>query len=279
MPRSTRSLTPEQIARYRRDGILFPIPALADDEVARFSAAIVDLEKALKDRIGHPPEPSDMSQPQLHFRWAWELSQHPAVLDAVEDLLGRDILVHSASIFDKAPRSGSYVSWHQDGVYWGLSEPALVSAWIALTESTTENGCLQVVPGSHKHRSLPFRESERRPDNLLRSGLRVDIGVDESQVCDVLLQPGEMSLHHVDLIHGSGPNRSDGRRTGFAVRYLPARTRQQLAHHDVLVVRGQNANGHYTHLAEPPSDDRERSLKAQMDFAIRWRAFRLGDST
>lgn len=106
----SRHLTEGELDRYGRDGVLFPIPVLTAEEVAFYRAAVEDLE----NRLGGRPKSSDMSQPQLHFRWAYDLATHPAVLRVVEDVLGGDILVHSTSIFSKHPGTDDYVSWHQD---------------------------------------------------------------------------------------------------------------------------------------------------------------------
>jgi non-heme Fe2+,alpha-ketoglutarate-dependent halogenase len=260
-----------RVADYRRQGYLCPIPVLDAAEVKRYRAAVDELEA----RLGGSPRPSDMSQPQLHFRWAYELATHPRVLDAVEAVLGPDLLVHSASIFSKPPRSRSFVSWHQDGAYWDLSEPGVTSAWIALSPSTPENGCLRVVPGSHTRRTLPFSETPA-PDNLLASGAEVAVEVDESQARDIVLAPGEMSLHHVDIVHGSNPNASDVKRIGFAVRYIAPAVSQRLAHHDVLLARGHDRHGHYTLREHPPTAGIDEGLAAQAEFSDRWRRFRLG---
>lgn len=265
-------LTAAQLASYQRDGVLFPLPVLTAAEVAAGRAAVEELEA----RLGGRPRPSDMGQPQLHFRWAHELATHPAVLDVIEDVLGPNILVHSASIFSKPPRSRSYVSWHQDGAYWGLAEPRLVSAWIALTESTVASGCMRVIPSSHTQRTIPFTESRLAPDNLLASGLEVAVEVDETHAREVELAPGEMSLHHVDIVHGSNPNASAGKRIGFAVRYLAPDVRQALAHHEVILARGRDDHHHYRLLAHPPAAGIEEGLMAQREFSRRWREFRLG---
>ncbi len=271
-PPVSARLSPAQLDAYRREGVLFPVPVLAAEEVARYRTAVDELEA----RLGGQPKPSDMSQPQLHFRWAFELATHPAVLDVVEDVLGPDILVHSASIFSKPARSSSYVSWHQDGAYWGLSEPGVTSAWIALSESAPENGCLRVVPGSHTRRVLPFTETPGVADNLLASGLEVAVEVDEADARDVVLRPGEMSLHHVDIVHGSNPNRSAVKRVGFAVRYVAPHVSQSLQHHEVLLARGRDEHHHYRILATPPTAGLEEGLAAQNEFSRRWREIRLG---
>ena len=265
-------LSAEQVASYEREGVLFPIPALTPEETARYRAAVEDLER----RLGGKPSPAAMSQPQLHFRWAYDLATHPAVLDAVEQVLGPDILVHSASIFCKHPRTADYVSWHQDGHYWRLEAPRLVSAWVALSDSTPENGCLRVVPGSHHLDRLPHTDRPWAENNLLASGLEIAVDVREEEALDVVLRAGQMSLHHVQIVHGSNPNRSDGKRIGFAIRYVAPEVKQGLDHHQVLLARGSDAHGHYALLEEPPGEDVEEGLRRQAEFAARRLQARLG---
>jgi non-heme Fe2+,alpha-ketoglutarate-dependent halogenase len=260
---------------YRRQGVSFPIPVLTAVEVARFRAEV----EALEALLGGKPKPSAMMQPHLFFRWAYELATHPAVLDAVEPVLGPDILVHSVSIFSKHPHTADFVSWHQDGYYWGLDAPRLTSAWIALTDSTPENGCLRVVPGSHRLDRLPHRDRPYSQDNLLASGLEVAVEVAESDALDVTLAAGEMSLHHVNIVHGSNPNRSDGKRIGFAIRYVAPEVRQALDHHAVVLARGRDDHHHYTFLREPPTATTEEGLPAQAELYRRRMEARLGSST
>jgi hypothetical protein len=265
-------ISPHHLAAYNREGVLFPIPVLTPEETARFRAAVEELES----RLGGKPAPAAMTQPQLHFRWAFDLATHPAVLDVVERILGPDILVHSASIFSKHPRTPDYVSWHQDGHYWGLDAPRLTSAWIALTGSSPENGCLRVVPGSHRLDRLPHGDHPGKEHNLLASGLEIAVAVDERQARDVVLAPGQMSLHHVNIVHGSNPNRSSGKRIGFAVRYVAPEVRQSLEHHPVVLARGVDRYGNFPLLPEPPGDDLEEGLRAQAEFGRRRLRARLG---
>ena len=160
-----------------------------------------------------------MDHSHLFFRWAFELATHPAVLDVMEALLGPDLFVHSTRIFYKHPHDPSYVSWHQDGLYSSLSSNSAPSAWIALSASTPENGCLRVVPGSHRNGKLAHVETLAE-DNLLNAGEVIQTHVDESAVRDFVLEPGQMSIHHVNLIHGSNPNHSGMCRIGFAISYI-----------------------------------------------------------
>jgi len=157
-----------------------------------------------------------MDNCHLFFRWAYDLATHPGVLDILEDLLGPDLFVHSTRIFYKHAHDPSYVSWHQDGRYSSLNSKPAPSAWIALSESTTENGCLRVVPGSHRSGVHPHVETFAA-DNLLNHGEEISVEVDEPKVRNFVLEPGEMSLHHVNLVHGSNPNHSDCSRIGFNI--------------------------------------------------------------
>jgi ectoine hydroxylase-related dioxygenase (phytanoyl-CoA dioxygenase family) len=265
-----RVLTPEQVVRYWEEGILFPLPALSPDEVAYYRARVEELEAALGGRVTK----LGIVQPQLHFRWAYRLAIHPGVVQAVTEVLGPDVLVLAAGVFDKHPGDEQYVAWHQDGYYWHLSAPRLVSAWIALSPSTPQTGCLRVVPGTH-HRRLPHRE-QPTDGHMLGSGLTLDQEIDPARAVDVCLRPGEMSFHHERLVHGSEPNRGEDKRIGFAIRYLAADVTQELPHHEVIVAAGRARSDHYRVLSEPPTDDLADGLRRQAEFAEVHRRRRLG---
>jgi non-haem Fe2+, alpha-ketoglutarate-dependent halogenase len=251
------TLAMEEIDRYQRDGVLAPIPALAPGEVARYRSAVEELEAYAGGRL----EPNRTKQLHLHFPWAYELVLHPSILDVVEGILGPNILVHGSSLFSKHPRDAQWVSWHQDGFYQKLSAARFTSAWVALSGSVPENGCLRVLTGSHTEQ-LPHDE---RPssDNMLGSGITVAVDIDEARVRDVVLRPGEISLHHVNIVHGSGPNRTDGKRVGFAIRYVATDVRQEFPHHAVLLARGRDDYGHYDVTSKVPSGTIAECLESQ----------------
>ncbi|HEX7155094.1 MAG TPA: phytanoyl-CoA dioxygenase family protein [Thermoanaerobaculia bacterium] len=194
-------------ARYQRDGIVFPLAAL--------SAAEVEVYRAHVDA-----QVEEVRQLHLQYDWARALATHPAIVRHAEEALGQEVAVWGTLILRKAPHSDGYVAWHQDGAYTSFAGDDSLSAWIALSESTAESGCMRVISGSHTRR-LPHLESDDAR-NLLRQRQFVDAEVDDTRAVDVTLRAGEMSLHHFDLIHGSGPNRSAATRTGFIVRYLKA---------------------------------------------------------
>ena len=259
-------LTASQIEHYHRDGILFPIPVLSPDETARFRAAFEEVAA----RLGGRPVAQSLGHTHAHFRWAYDLATHSRILDAVEDILGPDILVWTVSIFPKYPRDPGYISWHQDGTYWGLDSTRVTTAWVALTDSVLDNGCMRVLPGSHRRQILPHRDTYA-PDNRLSRGQEVEVEVDEQDAVDVVLRAGEMSLHHVNIIHGSSPNSSDGSRIGFAPRFTTPQTRQIDGEPPTAVLaRGSDRYGHFQLLSAPPTLGFDEALAAQQGAAGRF---------
>lgn len=211
-----KRLSDQAVARYNKDGIVFPLRLFEAREVAPWLSRLEDIEAA---RAGRLP-PSLNAKPHLLIPWLWDIVHDARVLDPVEDLLGPDLLCWASSFIIKNGQDPRYVAWHQDATYWGLSEPKAVTVWIALTPSTAENGCVRVVPATH-HTQLPHADT-RDPKNLLGRREAVAAEIDETGAVDVVLAPGEASLHDALILHGSNPNRTDRRRIGFSVRYIPA---------------------------------------------------------
>ncbi len=238
-------LTPDQVESYHRDGLLFPLPALNAAEVKYFRNCHDDLDH----HLGGRPTAVQKGDRHLDVKWICDLATHPAVLDAVEDIIGPDILIHSSTIFTKYAQDKKFVSWHQDSHYWGLSEPRLVSAWIALTDSTIDNGCLRVIPGTHTRAFAHLEEPQQT--NILSRGTTVCDTVAVDQAIDIVLRAGQMSFHHANLIHGSNPNTSTGPRIGVAVRYVATAVTQKKPHIPVILARGQD-NYHHYQLHERP---------------------------
>lgn len=236
-----KRLTDSQRAQYLDDGALWPVPVLTAAEVARYRGALEETERELRGKLKR------IDNAHLHFRWAWDLALHPAVLDAMEDLLGPEVVLHSSRIFYKHPHDPAFVGWHQDGLYTKLDTDFAPSTWVALSESNVENGCLRVIPRSHRSGKFPHRETYAA-DNLSNHGEEIEVEVDETRARDVTLRPGEMSVHHVNTIHGSSPNASTYARIGFSASYtspeVPAGGMQ------VVRVRGAGAPSH-----QPPADD------------------------
>lgn len=258
-----KRLTAFELSSYRQDGVLFPLAVLDQNEVAHFRSSLQELEAGL----GGSPKSHELGQCHLFFGWAYRLVNDSRILDVVEDVIGHDILVHATSIFQKRPYDATFVSWHQDGHYLGLDQSDFVSAWVAFTDSNPENGCMRVSRGSHLNGSFPHGNSAKSQQNLLTSGLEIAVAVEESEATDVVLRPGEMSLHHVNIVHGSNPNRSGTPRIGFAIRYVAPHVAQSRPHFPVLLVRGQDRYGHFELQNDPPGNDFGQSLAAFRDFS------------
>ena len=245
----SRRLSDGDVARYRRDGILFPIDVMSPAEAHEMLQRLQADERAQGGRLSG----RNNQKPHLLHPWMDQLVRHPAILDAVEDVLGPNLFCWGSQFFAKDPGDTAYVSWHQDGTYWGLSSPDVMTAWVALTPSIPENGCMRVVPGTQLQQ-VPH-EDTFADSNLLSRGQEIAVKVDESKAVDVVLQPGQMSLHHVLIFHGSEPNRSDIRRVGFAIRYVPTHVSQASGvRESALLVRGVDEFGHFDHEQSPEAD-------------------------
>ena len=236
-----KMLNNEQIAQYREDGFLSPVRVMAEDEALALRAEL----EAIEAGMGGPLRGDLRHKTHLLFPFLAALVRHPTILDAVEDLLGPDILCWSSNFFIKEAADPAFVSWHQDSTYWGLSAPDVATAWVALTPSNAENGAMAMIPGSHRFDQMPHHDTFHR-HNLLTRGQEIAVKVDESDAVLVELKPGQASLHHVLLFHGSEPNRSDDRRIGLAIRYVPTRLKQAVGQRDwATLVRGKDSFGHF----------------------------------
>lgn len=238
-------LSDAQVARYHSAGYHFPLSALAANEATSLRSRYESQAALIRGR--------NNQKPHLLFTWIDQLIRSPAILDAVEDLLGPDLLCWSSQFFAKPAGDAGYVSWHQDATYWGLSSPEVTTAWVALSPSTVESGCMQVIAGTHT--SQVAHEDKFDEKNLLSRGQEVTVQVDRSQAVNVELQPGEFSLHHVLLFHGSEPNRSTDARIGFAIRYVPTHVFQRSGTREsATLVRGVDRYGHFDPEQPPEAD-------------------------
>lgn len=244
-----KSLSDAAVRQYNEAGYYAPVRVLSTAEAATLRARLEAFEGSagvLAGRLRH--------KSHLLFTWLNDLIRHDRILDAVEDLIGGDILCWGSSFFIKEPRNTAYVSWHQDSTYWGLDPADVVTAWVALSDSTTENGAMRVIPGSHRQDQFPHRDTFA-PDNLLSRGQEIMVDVDDRQAVTLELAAGEMSLHHVRLIHGSEQNPSGQRRIGFAIRYIPTYVRQVVGSHDTAtLVRGTDRYGNFEPEQRPDAD-------------------------
>jgi ectoine hydroxylase-related dioxygenase (phytanoyl-CoA dioxygenase family) len=248
-------LPQQAVHHYERAGYVSPIPVM--------SPAVADAYRRKLEAVeasGRLPAGALRTKSHLLLTWVDEIVRNPRVLDAVESIIGPDILVWGTSFFIKEPHNKSFVSWHQDLTYWGLEPADIVTAWIALSESTSQNGAMRVIPGTHTMEVVPHKDTFAA-DNLLSRGQEVSVEVDAAKAVTLELAPGEMSLHHVKLIHGSEPNPSARRRVGLAVRYIPTCVRQTAGEVDsATLVRGRDAFGHFRPEQRPLADLSEAAL-------------------
>lgn len=242
-------LTRAQIDQYRETGFVSPVRVLSSAEAGEYRHR---LERFEAD-AGGPLRGDLRHKSHLLFAWLADLVRHPRILDAVEDLYGHDLLCWTTNFFIKEKQNPAFVSWHQDSTYWGLSKPDVVTAWVAFTPATPENGAMKVIPGSHLLDQIPHRDTFAK-HNLLTRGQEIAVEVDESTAVTLTLEPGEMSLHHVRLVHGSPPNATDDRRIGFSIRYIPTHVAQTAGEDSATLVRGEDRFGHFELEPRPEAD-------------------------
>lgn len=234
-----KTLTDAQVAHFCEQGWVAPLRAIDTAQAEECAARIA----AYEAKVGDSANRSLKIKGHLAMPWLVEIARSPGILDALEDLIGPDILLFGASIFAKDGNDRAYVSWHQDSAYFGLDPHEEITAWVAFTHSNAENGALQVLPGTHRGPDL-LHEETYAPDNMLARGQSLQIN-DESSAATIELKPGEFSLHHERTAHGSKPNRTTARRIGFAFFYIPAHVRSTIGRRSATLVRGVDRYGHW----------------------------------
>ncbi|UUZ62876.1 phytanoyl-CoA dioxygenase family protein [Polaromonas sp. P1-6] len=237
----TQLLSPEQVAAYERDGFVFPVNVLTPQEVSQYRGELEAWEKARGSPIDFP----EKSKSYLLFNWADQLVHHPRILDAVQDVIGPDILVYHSTLFLKEANTPAYVRWHQDSIYFYLEPHLHVTAWVALSEASVQAGCMRALPGSHRW-GLFEHDDKPEPMNMIRRGQGISDRFDHETGTMMPVAAGQMSLHHTDLVHASGANDSNDRRIGYAISYIPAHVRPTGdIRPSALCVRGRS-HGHFT---------------------------------
>lgn len=207
-------LTDAQIQQYRRDGFVTP-----DYRVPE--AVLEDIRTAYSQLVERHPEFSDYCSAVLALdTWYLNVARTPEILDMVQQVLGPDIALWNSSFFAKPAKVGTRTPWHQDGEYWPIEPLATCTVWIAVDASTIENGCLRVIPGSHRAKRLARHNRSDAAGIALNLELD-ETEFDESEAVDIVLDAGQVSLHDVYLFHGSEPNRSENPRRGMTLRFMP----------------------------------------------------------
>lgn len=243
------ALSDADIRRFKADGYIAPVRVATENAANDWRHQL----EAYEAEHGGPLKGSVRFKSHLLFKWLADLVRSPAVLDPVEDLIGPDILCWTTHWFVKEARSPQYVSWHQDSNYWGLDTEDLVSVWLAVSPATVQSGCLRLLPESHRVPAMAHVDTYDQ-DNMLTRGQTI-MDVDESRAVNLELAPGQVALFDYRLAHASYPNRSDDRRIGIGLRYIPPSARQTMSDWDsATLVRGEDRHGHFE-LEPTPSCD------------------------
>lgn len=246
-------LTEQQVRDYRHHGFLFPVAALTPQEAAK---CLSDLER-METKLGSP-----LPQAELKWRgaaytylpWVNALVRHPRVLDAVEDVIGPDILVFWSTFFIKEPGTPAFTAWHQDATYFGLEPYEHVTAWVALTDASRLAGCMDVLSARGAPRQM-HHAAARLEHSINGAGQIIVEPVEDSAAVAMELKAGELSLHNTLCPHRSAPNRAAYRRVGIGISYMPARVRTTGSYRlPALLVRGTDTHGGFDHLPSPVAE-------------------------
>jgi hypothetical protein len=263
-------LSQTQIDAYRYDGYSFPHPALSEVELAECREGLARYEAW----IGNPVNLGDWrwrSAAYAFLPWLDRLVRHPRILDAVEDLIGPDILVFTTTFFIKEPHSPTFAAWHQDATYFGITPYEHVTAWVALTEATEKAGCMEVVSARGAPRQLHHAALGLK-DSINGGGQAIVEEFERRDTVMMAVPAGNFSLHHTLCPHRSAPNRADHRRIGVGISYIPAQCRiTSPVRMLVPLVRGRNTGGHFDILPPPESEFAPAALARHEDAYRRYR--------
>ena len=252
----TAVLTPEQIEQFNTEGYVTPVRIMDAAEAGTLRAKLEATEAARGGKLA----PTERSKAHMLFKWLDDLIRDPRVLDPIEQLIGPNILCWNTLFWIKEAQSPSFVSWHQDTKYWGLSSEKVITAWLALSAASLDAGCMRVMPRTHIGDVLPH-DDQYHQDNLLTRGQQITEGVDDAEAIYMPLQVGEMSLHNYRLAHASGPNNTDDRRIGVSMHFMPTETGQIVGNWDsAALVRGEDTFGNFTHTPIPAADFDEEAV-------------------
>ena len=237
----TGSLSKAQVEQYRREGFLAPLPGLTPQEAGEIRGQV----EAFGRRHGVKEALILRNKAHLKMPSLMPIIKDPRILDVVESVLGPDLLCWGSSLFIKEPSGPEFVAWHQDSYYWDMEPADVCVVWVALIESTEQNGAMRVIPGTHLTPFKPHKASNEGSGNMLFTYEEADVEVDERDATYCLLKPGEMSLHHMGILHGSPPNRSNDRRMGYSITYVAAHVKHHGKRDSGLLVRGEDRYGYY----------------------------------
>ena len=237
------------LQNYEQHGYHFPQRVFSADQAAEYRTTLEQFEVQYNNDPASKKLAIGNANSLIPF--VDQITRSDAVLDHVKEILGPNILVWNSSFFIKEAHTDDFISWHQDLTYWGLTDSHEVTAWIALSEASVKSGCMKFVPGSHTGSIVEHRDTFQE-NNLLSRGQELAVEVDESDAVNVVLAPGEMSLHHGQVFHGSNNNQSDDRRIGLAIRYITPDMKQTIDEKtDATLVAGADCFGHFNLTGKP----------------------------
>ncbi len=245
-------LTREQIGHFNKRGFVFPIDVFSEAEIVGHRAYFDDLMAIALEKGWTSYSINGWHR---HCGPIWDLINEPRILDAVEDLLGPDLVCWGTHYFAKMAGDAKRVSWHQDASYWPLTPSKTVTVWLALDDADTTNGAMQLIPRSHVHGQIAFERSHIDEQNVLNQTVHDALRYGDAPAT-VALKAGQMSLHTDLLLHGSDPNRSQRKRVGLTMRFVPPDVRAYRGWNlkSAVVCRGRDPSGHWIHHPRPRFD-------------------------
>ena len=253
-------LTSNQLKQYEDEGFVSPIDIFSKKKAKEIRNEIELIEKDMPKEL----EKSGRYNAHLISPLLDEVTHNPKILDAVESLIGKNILVCGTTLFIKNPFVKGFVSYHQDAKYIGLEPYNWVTAWVAITESNEENGCMRMWSGSHKD-NLKDHDQMFNEGNLLTRGQTIN-NVPKEKVKSLVLKAGQMSLHHPKVVHGSELNKSNDRRIGFVIQsYIGTNVKQVLGKNSVQLARGVDNFNYHKKIGRPKSLMNNSDLKIKKE--------------
>ena len=231
-------LTLSQISGFDRDGFVSPVRAMSESRAGWYRDRLEAFEAAYPDDRLKLDQKAHMICP-----WVDEMIRELTILDAVEDLIGGNILCWGTSLRAKQPDRKTFAGWHQDTAYADV-RPIVVIVALALSRAGSENGCIRAIPGSHRGKLLPHKEAFRT-DSILSREQYIDAPLDEAAAVDLALNPGEIALFNNAIIHSSQPNFGRDRRIIFLLEMVPTTAYQESPRESATLVRGEDVFGHF----------------------------------
>ena len=241
-------MTEQQLRDFRSNGFVAPIDCLSPEEAAACMRKIEEYEAATGEDISEKIR----ARAVLAFKWLLDLARHPRIAGALQDAIGPNVILMFCAVWSKQPGGSAFVSWHQDGAYNPFDNNEGATAWIALTDSTPETGCVKAIPGSHRQGFL--HHDERYDENNMVSRGQTVTGIDETQAIDMAMRAGQFSIHHEMVVHGSGQNVGKDRRVGISFACVATETKALSGPQTGVLIAGDNVPGHWTLNREPAFD-------------------------